>query len=155
MIIRPPDEFYALVSSELQAGIRDEGAWAKAFARSGGHDGKAQALYLDARADKLYQQAIKAQKNAKTIAKNQSNPPSKAKTKPKSKTTARSRPAEVRDGIIIRTEEDRLKWQEDAIERARLGKGTKKAGESNQSSPTTVIVIATLTVFGILIFIGS
>ncbi len=43
------EQLYEQVVKELYSGIKREGIWAKAIAKSGGNKSKAQALYLDYR----------------------------------------------------------------------------------------------------------
>jgi len=69
MLVRPHKNFYHQATLEIQAGMRDEGLFARCYAKSQGDEAKALACYLDERAEELSVIATNAERIRRTRAK--------------------------------------------------------------------------------------
>jgi hypothetical protein len=57
------EKIYEMVLNEINQGIRREGVWAKAIAKSEGNENKAKSLYIEFRAQSLSHELFEAEKN--------------------------------------------------------------------------------------------
>lgn len=64
---RNEEKIYAAVLNEMQQGIRREGLWAKAIAKSEGNENKATSLYLEYRAQSLADELQEEQNKARAV----------------------------------------------------------------------------------------
>ena len=85
MLSRPHKNFYHQATLEIQAGMRDEGLYARCYAKSQGNEAKALACYLDERAEELSIIATKAERIRQTKLTSQSK--SIKRPKPKARRT--------------------------------------------------------------------
>jgi hypothetical protein len=61
------EKIYAAVLNEMQQGIRREGLWAKAIAKSEGNENKAKSFYLEYRAQSLADELQEEQNKARAV----------------------------------------------------------------------------------------